>query len=188
MTDFGLVFQILFTMTTQLLGFGIGGLLQKWLVYHPAMIWPHVKQTEALLNTLHKSRNVVANGWAISPYRFLMLVSLISFLWYFVPGFMFPALSRFAVITWMFPTNILLNQLFGMTSGMSLLPITFDWAQIAGFIGSPLHTPWSTARNVLIGLIFWQWMVGPVVHFSNMWKGLYFPFNSYNCFVPLIIL
>ena len=77
-----------------------------------------------------------------------------------------------------------MNQVFGMTTGMALLPITFDWSQIAGFLGSPLTTPWFAAGNIVLGLVLWEWIICPILHFSNVWEGLYFPFSSYG-FCPV---
>jgi hypothetical protein len=35
-------------------------------------------------------------------------------------------LSIFAFITWIRPHNVVINQLFGGSTGLSLIPITFD--------------------------------------------------------------
>ena len=75
-------------------------------------------------------------------YRWFGLVTLASFLYYFIPGFFAQFLSIFAFPTWFAPASPVVNQLFGGSTGLSLLPITFDWTQIAGYIGSPLIPPW----------------------------------------------
>ena len=41
-------------------------------------------------------------------------------------------LSVFAFVTWIKPKNVVINQLFGGWTGISLIPITFDWTQITG--------------------------------------------------------
>ena len=175
---FGYLFQILLTLTTQMLGYGIAGICRRWLVYPSSMIWPSLLGTTTFLNTLHNRRNPVADGWTISRYKFFLYVFVGSCLWYFIPGLIFPALSTFAFVTWMFPRNVPVNQVFGMTTGMALLPITFDWSQITGFLGSPLTTPWFAAGNIVVGLVLWEWIICPILHFSNVWQGLYFPFSS----------
>lgn len=35
-------------------------------------------------------------------------------------------LSVFAFVTWIRPNSVVINQLFGGTTGLSLIPITFD--------------------------------------------------------------
>ena len=72
---FGYMFQILLTLTTQMLGYGIAGICRRWLVYPSSMIWPDLLGTTTLLNTLHNRRNPIADGWTISRYRFFPIRS-----------------------------------------------------------------------------------------------------------------
>ena len=51
---------------------------------------------------------------------------------------------------------------FGVSSGLGMFPITFDWAQIA-YIGSPLLTPWWAAANVVGGLVLVMWIAAPIM-------------------------
>ena len=51
---------------------------------------------------------------------------------------------------------------FGVSSGLGLFPMTFDWAQIA-YIGSPLLTPWWAAANVVGGLVIVMWIIAPIM-------------------------
>ena len=51
---------------------------------------------------------------------------------------------------------------FGVSSGLGLFPMTFDWAQIA-YIGSPLLTPWWAAANVVGGLVIVMWIIAPIL-------------------------
>ena len=43
---------------------------------------------------------------------------------YYLPVAKF--LSVFAFVTWIRPKSVVLNQLFGGTTGLSIIPITFD--------------------------------------------------------------
>lgn len=79
----------------------------------------------------------------MSRYRWFGLVALVSCVYYFIPGFFAQFLSVTAVATWFAPQNAVVNQIFGGITGLSLIPITFDWTQVAGYIGSPLIVPWS---------------------------------------------
>ena len=51
---------------------------------------------------------------------------------------------------------------FGVSSGLGLFPMTFDWAQIA-YIGSPLLAPWWAAANVVGGLVILMWIIAPIL-------------------------
>lgn len=64
--------------------------------------------------------------WKISRYAFFAMAFCISFCWYWFPDFIFPALSFFSFPCWVTPQNKVVNQIFGMSSGLGLLPITFD--------------------------------------------------------------
>lgn len=55
-----------------------------------------------------------------------MITFSISFCWYWFPDFIFPALSYFTFLCWIFPKNRVVNQIFGMKSGLGVLPLTFD--------------------------------------------------------------
>jgi hypothetical protein len=73
-----------------------------------------------------------------------------------------PALSYFNAVTWFAPDNVVVSNLFGVRSGLGMLPITFDWAQIS-YIGSPLMTPAWAAANVVGGLVVVMWGIAPVL-------------------------
>lgn len=53
-----------------------------------------------------------------------------SFVWYWFPDFIFPALGYFTWVCWIAPRNPVVNQVFGMKSGIGLLPFTFDCEMI----------------------------------------------------------
>lgn len=124
-------FSVLVTLSCQLLGFGVAGLASPWLVEPASIIWPGVLSNCALLSTLHSKANAMANGWKISRLRFFMYVMVGAGVWYFFPGLIFVSLSYFTWVCWIAPNNIVVNQLFGMVSGLGLSPITFDWSQVS---------------------------------------------------------
>lgn len=133
-------FSVLVVLCCQLLGFGIAGLAAPLLVEPAAIIWPGILSNCAILSTLHSRGNTVANGWKISRNRFFLYTMAGSGVWYLFPGFMFVGLSYFTWICWIAPNNILVNQIFGMVSGLGVSPITFDWSQIA-YNSNPLLAP-----------------------------------------------
>jgi len=160
--DISIVYQLLLTISTQVLGYAFAGLTRRYLVRPPSMIWPGTLMSTAMFTTMHKSENKEANGWRISRWRFFIIVWSGAFCWYFLPGLLMPALSYFSVITWFAPRNVVVANLFGVASGLGLFPMTFDWAQIA-YIGSPLLTPWWAAANVVGGLAIVMWIIAPIL-------------------------
>jgi OPT family small oligopeptide transporter len=171
-------FQWFVVMSTQLIGFSIGGVLRRFLVQPPSMIWPINLVNCALFNTLHSQQYAgIGTHGGISRERFFIYVFLGSFSWYFFPGYIFQALSYFSWVTWIRPENTTIAALFGYVHGMGMSVITFDWSQIA-YIGSPLATPWWAAANIFGGFVFFFWILTPALYFSNTWYALYMPISS----------
>jgi hypothetical protein len=177
--DLGVVYQILLTLSTQILGYAMAGLTRQYLVRPSGMVWPGTLVSTSMFTALHKGENKPANGWTISPSKFFVRVFMGAVAFYFLPGLLMPALSYFNVITWFAPKNIVVANLvgphlpfpkeqsaddvqFGVTSGLGLFPMTFDWAQIA-YIGSPLVTPFWAAMNILGGLVLVMWVMAPIM-------------------------
>ena len=145
------------------------------------MIWPYDLVNTALFYALHdhsKTDPSKTHGWSISRYRYFFYVFVGSFVWYWFPGWIAQFLSVFTIACWIRPNNVIINQVFGGWTGMSLIPITFDWTQVTGYLQSPLVSPWHAIGNVLIGLIFFIWIVASGIHFSGKWYGPYLPFSD----------
>lgn len=76
--NFGWGFNILLAITTQCVGFGIAGLMRRYLVEPASMIWPKSLVNTAFLYALHDHSTTdptKSNGWSISRYRYFFYVS-----------------------------------------------------------------------------------------------------------------
>ena len=100
---FGTGFEILLTLSTTLTGFGLAGLCRTLLVKPASMVWPQNLVSCTLLNTLHAEDDDRSTG--ISRYRFFLYVMIGTFLWTFVPGFLFVGLSFFSWVCWIAPST-----------------------------------------------------------------------------------
>ena len=131
----------------------------------PPSVWPDNLVTCTLFNTLHaKTYAGMGNCGGISRERFFFYTWTAGVIWYFVPGYFFQALSYFSWVCWISPNDIVINQLFGYSSGLGMSLITFDWSQIA-FIGSPLATPWWAQVNVAGGFVLFfceSWWISSI--------------------------
>ncbi|KKK24648.1 oligopeptide transporter [Aspergillus rambellii] len=181
-------FQILITLATFLVGFCLAGLFRSIVVTPRELVWPGVLSTTALTATLHRAGETGFQTneyshltWKISRYAFFALAFCISFCWYWLPDFVFPALSYFTFPCWINPKSPVVNQLFGMKTGMGLLPLTFDWSQIA-YVGSPLLIPSWAILNVFGSLVFWVWIVAVACYYTNVWYSGHLPFQSSSVF------
>ncbi|KAG9012911.1 hypothetical protein FRB94_004721 [Tulasnella sp. JGI-2019a] len=171
-------YQWLITMSTQLIGFSISGIMRRFLVSPPSMIWPANLVYAALFNTLHQAQYAGAgNRGGISRECFFAYACAFSFSWYFLPGYLFSALSYFSWMCWLAPNNVVVNQLFGVVHGLGGSLLTFDWCQIA-YIGSPRATPWWAEANVAVGFFFFFWLLTPLLYYTNTWYGKHMPISS----------
>ncbi|ODQ63163.1 OPT superfamily oligopeptide transporter, partial [Nadsonia fulvescens var. elongata DSM 6958] len=176
-------YQILLVFSTQLLGYGIAGLSRRFLVWPAEMIWPETLVTTTLFDTLGSKKfdKSLADGWSISRYRFFVYVAVFSFSFYWLPGYLFKALSYFNFICWIFPKNIVVNQLFGVNSGLGLVPITFDWTQITQAATnnvSPLATPAWVAANTYAAVFIFFIVVLPCLYYNNEFYSKFMPMIS----------
>ncbi|AET41033.1 oligopeptide transporter OPT1 Ecym_7185 [Eremothecium cymbalariae DBVPG len=175
--NYGWAFDLLAVWSTQCIGFSLAGMCHQILVKPAVMIWPSALVTCTFLTNIHINENHVANGWKISRLKFFLIVFIIGFVWYWIPGYLFQALGTFVWPLWIAPKNVIVNQLFGPQTGMGLLPLTFDWNQISGFTGSPLVPPVSAIITIAISVVSIFWILLPIIHYSNIWYGKYLPMS-----------
>ncbi|KAF5004264.1 hypothetical protein FDECE_9241 [Fusarium decemcellulare] len=179
--NFGITFQLLLTISTQSVGYGIAGMLRKFLVYPASMIWPENLVGVTLMNAMYEGNDrpdPTILGGTMHRYRWFTIVTGFAFAYYFIPGFFAQFLSIFAVATWIAPQNPVVNQLFGGQTGLSLLPITFDWTQVAGYVGSPLIPPWHAIANTLIGVGTFFIVCSSLLHYGGAWYAEYLPMSD----------
>lgn len=182
--DLSVGYMILLVFSTQLLGYGAAGLTRRWVVYPASMIWPQTLVTTSLFSTLHSKEGdalnrLNANGWTMSRYKFFGIVSIFSFVFYWLPGYLFKALSYFNFICWIWPKNIVVNQLFGVESGLGIIPISFDWTQATQATNtSPLATPAWVAANTYGSVFIFFIIVLPCLYYTNTMYAKFMPMMS----------
>ncbi|KAK7208233.1 OPT oligopeptide transporter protein-domain-containing protein [Myxozyma melibiosi] len=173
--DFG--FMFLMNFSTSYFGFGMAGILRRVSVYSEKAVWPSIMPTLMLNRTLmlpEEKRSI--NGWTISKYKLLCILMVASFLYYFVPDYLFTALSTFNWMTWIAPNNVKLAIITGSSLGAGINPIpTFDWAVIN--YSTPLVTPFFSQMNFFVGTLF-----GGLLMIALYWRNYkytgYMPINS----------
>ncbi|TDL22303.1 small oligopeptide transporter [Rickenella mellea] len=180
--QYNFLYQWMVVMSTQLIGFSIGGIARRFLVQPPSMIWPANLVNCALFNTLHHQQySGIGSRGGMSREKFFFLAFAGSTVWYFFPGYIFQALSYFDWVCWIVPNNVKINQLFGYSTGLGMSLITFDWSQIT-YIGSPLATPWWAEANIGVGFVFFFWILTPILYYKNVWYSQYMPISTRGSF------
>ncbi|KGR21166.1 OPT family small oligopeptide transporter [Candida albicans P37037] len=176
--DFG--YQVLLTLSTNFLGFGLSGIMRQFAVYPEKAIWPSILPNVRLNKTL-MSPEVKAriNGWSISGYNFFFITAGISFLYFWIPDYLFQALSQFNWMTWIKPDNYNLAVVTGSFGGLGLNPIpSFDMNVIGtgGFIA-----PFYNTLESYIGMVLALFCILGVFYSNYKWTG-FLPINSNRLF------
>lgn len=124
---YGFAYQWLLVMSTQLMGFALGGIGKRFLVSPPSMstppstpdfrfadpfpVWPANLVLCALFNTLHSQQYYgVGSRMGMSRERFFVYAFLACFAYTWLPGYLFTALSSFSWVCWIWPRNKKVNQ------------------------------------------------------------------------------
>ncbi|OAA63871.1 small oligopeptide transporter, OPT family [Cordyceps fumosorosea ARSEF 2679] len=177
--NLGWGFALLFTLSSQLIGIAFAGVFRRFLVWPAAMLWPAQFSSTILMYALHDrgSGGASANGWRISRYSWFCLAAAGMFAYYWLPAVVFQGLSVFSFPTWIRPDNVVVNQLFGGYSGLSLLPITFDWTYVTAYLANPLLAPTHAHVNTLVGLVCF--MLLPIV-------GITYTGALWSKYLPLV--
>ncbi|KAF9935814.1 hypothetical protein BGZ67_002949 [Mortierella alpina] len=177
--DFGFLANFLLILCTQMLGYGMAGVLRRYLVYPAAMIWPANLVQVALFNTLHKEEELAPGQW--TRFKFFLVATLAMFLYQWIPGFLFPVISSIAWICWIKPDNLVLSQITG-AGGLGFGAISLDWNNIISFLGSPLIVPWWAQVNIGMGFILIAWILVPIAYYTNLWDAKHFPILTSKLF------
>lgn len=176
-------YQLMLTLFVQLMGMGFAGYLRRFSVYPVKALWPTILPTIAMNRALTKAEpkeNVY--GWTISRYRFFYIVTLSMIVYYWLPGYLFTALSTFNWMTWISPQNVTLAIITGSVTGLGLFnPITtFDW-NVATSSYAALAQPFFSTITIYCGSVLGAFIILGM-YYSNMYNTAYLPINSSSTF------
>ena len=176
-------YQLMLTLFVQLMGMGFAGYLRRFSVYPVKALWPTILPIIAMnraLTRLEPRENIY--GWTISRYKFFYICTISMAIYYWLPGYIFTALSTFNWMTWISPENVTLAILTGSSLGLGLFnPITtFDW-NVATSSYAALAQPFFSTCTMWFGTL----LSAPIIlaiYYSNMNFTAYLPINSSSAF------
>ena len=134
---------ISFILIMQFLAFSLAGILRRYLIWPASMVWPKSIMGCSLIRTLagtNSKQDLTESSWPISRVKFFWLVVLLQFVWYWVPGYIFPLLSLFSVVCLIFPNHLVLSQITG-ANGLGIGAIELDWNAWVAYLDSPILVP-----------------------------------------------
>lgn len=166
-------FVLLAYLSTPMVGFALGGLASRFLVWPGKLIWPEQLQTAAMLTSLHGVRR---GNW--SRRKVFWIVAIVALVYEWIPQLIYRPLATFSWPTWLAPESYGINLVFGGTSGMGLSFLALDWITVIAALGSPLYVPWHAILNVFCGFLGAAVLVPIVLIFSNSNMAAYLPYSQ----------
>ncbi|KAL1319820.1 hypothetical protein HN51_064569 [Arachis hypogaea] len=167
-------------ITTQVLGFGWAGIYRRYLVEPAAMWWPANLVQVSLFRALHEKEQRTKGG--LTRSQFFIIAFLCSFSYYVFPGYIFQMLTSLSWVCWLFPNNVLAQQLGSGLYGLGIGAIGFDWSTISAYLGSPLASPWFATANVAAGFVFVMYILTPLCYWLNAYNAKTYPIFSDELF------
>ncbi|MCO5597883.1 hypothetical protein L7F22_051968 [Adiantum nelumboides] len=169
---------LLIIITTQVLGYGWAGLFHKYLIEPSHMWWPGTLVQVSLFRTLHEKEHKKG----LSRSQFFMIITIASFAYYTLPGYLFNTLTSVSVLCWAFPKSITAQQIGSGLRGLGVGAISLDWSGISSFLSSPLVSPFFATVNVAVGFVLFIYVMLPSAYWSNMYGANKFPIFSSRLF------
>ncbi|KAG1765012.1 OPT oligopeptide transporter protein-domain-containing protein [Suillus occidentalis] len=166
--------SVFLLFSSQLLGYGIGGMMRGILLYPSKMLYPGVLPLLSMFDALYEGGMA-----ARKKLRVFYMVFAAIFIWELFPEWMFPLLTGFSIICLAAPNNAAVSRVFGGSNGnegLGLLSICFDWQYISGGM-NPMTIPLKEQFSNFLGYLLCM-VVFVAVYYNNIWKAQNFPFLS----------
>ncbi|KAG0317734.1 hypothetical protein BGZ99_006120 [Dissophora globulifera] len=153
-------------ITTQCLGYGMAGVLRKYLVYPAEMVWwPNLVQVvfyNAMHNTDEFRTKKMVRGW--SYMKFFWVLCGVLFVYEFIPQFLAPIFIYFDWLCWINPFNMDFWAIFSSMTGGGVFSLSFDWTSIGG---STLYLPLAAQLCNYGGMVLMFWIIMPIMWLTN---------------------
>ncbi|KAG7090421.1 hypothetical protein E1B28_009540 [Marasmius oreades] len=170
----------IFTLiSTQLIGYGMAGVLRKFLVYPTFAVYPQTMPTVQLFDALHRGNSVLAQKKRV---RFFWILFIGIFIWEWFPEYIAPTLTGISIFCLANQNSAWFTRIFGGAAGnegLGMFSLCFDWVYVGAggsSIGS-LFTPLSTQLSLYAGCAVCI-IAFCATYASNTWNAQNFPFLS----------
>ncbi|KAJ3739221.1 OPT oligopeptide transporter protein-domain-containing protein [Lentinula detonsa] len=172
--------SVFLLFSSQLLGYGLGGLFRGSLLYPSKMLYPAAVPLVSMFDTLYKDHHTGTNK---KKFKLFWIVFFAIFVWEIFPEYVFPLLTGLSVFCLADQSNPVFTNIFGGSNGnegLGLLSICFDWQYISGGV-NPMTIPLKAQTSNFIGYILCI-LVFSGVYYRNLWNALALPFLSQELF------
>ncbi|THU85518.1 OPT oligopeptide transporter [Dendrothele bispora CBS 962.96] len=164
---------------SQLLGYGLGGMMRSFLVYPTHIVFPNLIPTIQMFDVLHRGQENMLQKKRI---RFFWILFIGIFIWEWFPEYIAPLLTGVSVFCLARKDSAWVTRIFGGAAGnegLGLFSLCFDWNYVGsggsayGALFQPLSTQLSLYTGVLICIMSFS-----AVYARNVWNAQNFPFLS----------
>jgi OPT family oligopeptide transporter len=164
--------SIFMILSSQMLGYGIAGILRQTLIYPAKMVYPINLPINTLIETLHRDKRETRK-----KINLFWIVFGIIFVWEVLPEYIMPILTGISVFCLANRDSLTFTNIFGGTNGnegLGVLSISLDWQYIGS--GCLYLPPWTLLNSFLGYLLCIVVFIG--IYYTNVWRALDFPFLS----------
>lgn len=162
---------------SQLIGYGLAGIMRRFLVYPTYAVYPHIVPQIQLFDALHRGKAAVLQKKRLN---FFWCIFIGIFVWEWFPEYIAPTLTGISIWCLAFQKSAWVTRIFGGAAGnegLGLFSLCFDWAYIGsggGAIGA-LFTPLSTQLSLYAGCAVCI-VAFCACYAQNVWQAQRFPF------------
>ncbi|KAJ7760866.1 peptide transporter MTD1 [Mycena maculata] len=168
---------------SQLMGYGLGGIMRAFLVYPTYMVYPSLLPTVQLFDALHRGKKIFLQKKRV---RFFWSCFIAIFVWEWFPEFIAPTLTGISIFCLAKRDSPWVSRIFGGAAGnegLGLFALCFDWNYVGSGGGSlgALFTPLSTQLSLYFGVLICI-ISFCAVYANNVWSAQSFPWLSQELF------
>ncbi|KAL5523449.1 hypothetical protein ACEPAG_7622 [Sanghuangporus baumii] len=170
--------SIFMLFSSQMIGYGIGGLMRSILLYPSKMLYPGVLPLISMFDAFF---GVGSN--AKKKLRLFYIAFFAIAVWEIVPEWIFPLLTGFSIFCLADQHSADFTRVFGGSNGnegLGLLSVCFDWQYISGGV-NPFAIPLQAQFSNFLGYLLCM-AVFCAVFYKNIWQSRNFPFLSQELF------
>ncbi|KAH9476518.1 Oligopeptide transporter 2 [Psilocybe cubensis] len=168
---------------SQLMGYGLGGVMRSFLVYPTYIVFPNLLPTVQLFDALHRGKKIFMQKKRV---KFFWSVFIGIFVWEWFPEYIAPTLTGISIFCLANKNSPWFTRIFGGSNGnegLGMFALCLDWNYVGSGGGSmgALFTPLSTQLSLYCGtaICIIAFCVG---YHNNVWNGQNFPFLSQQLF------
>lgn len=168
---------------SQLLGYGLGGLMRAFLVYPTYIVFPNLLPTVQLFDALHRGKKIFMQKKRV---KFFWGVFVAIFIWEWFPEYIAPTLTGISIFCLASRNSAWVTRIFGGAAGnegLGMFALSLDWNYVGSGGGSlgALFTPFSTQISLYFGTMICI-IAFCAMYAANTWNGQKFPFLSQALF------